>query len=151
MPQRETCVDDNRRVKIDRRNCTVHYLYASGRKRLFQNGQGDNNVQTVGEAPSRLRKSIFLIKTHTYLKIVQYNDSKTDPATSHINTFSRVLSKISSEGINFKEELKSLALLSSLPASWEVICMTFANSCPKLNLDEMIGQVLLEDIRQKSM
>ena len=42
-------------------------------------------------------------------------------------------------------------LLSSLSASWEVFCKTFANNCPKLNLDETIGQVLTEDIRQKSM
>ena len=76
---------------------------------------------------------------------------ETDPTTSHINTFSRVLSELSSQGINFEEEVKALALLSSLPASWEVFCTTFANNCPKLNLDETIGQVLTEDIRRKSM
>ena len=76
---------------------------------------------------------------------------ETDPATSHMNTFSRVLFELSSQGINFKEEVKAFALFSSLPASWEVFCTTFANNCPKLNLDETIGQVLLEDIRRKSM
>ena len=55
-------------------------------------------------------------------------------------------------GINFKEEVKALVLLSSLPTSWEVtFCTTFANSCPKLNLDETISQVLTEDIRRKLM
>ena len=29
--------------------------------------------------------------------------------------------------------------------------MTFANNCPNLNLDETIGQVLIEDIQQKSI
>ena len=75
----------------------------------------------------------------------------TDLATSHINTFSRVLSELSSQGINFEEEVKALARLSSLPVSWEVSCTTFANSCPKLNLDEAINQVLTKDIRRKSM
>ena len=42
-------------------------------------------------------------------------------------------------------------LLSSLLTSWEVFDTTFANSCPKLNLDETISQVLTEDIRRKSM
>ena len=74
-----------------------------------------------------------------------------DPTTTHINTFSRVLSELSSQGINFEEEMKALALLSSLPASWKVFCTTFANSCPKLNLDEAINQVLTKDIRRKSM
>ena len=73
------------------------------------------------------------------------------PTTSHINTFNRVLAELSSQGLNFEEEVKALALLSSLLASWEVFCTTFANSCLKLNLDETIGQVLSEDIRRKSM
>ena len=65
---------------------------------------------------------------------------KTDPTTSHINTFSRVLSKLFSQGINFEEEVKSLALLWRLPTSWEVFCAAFANNCSKLNLYETIGQ-----------
>ena len=72
---------------------------------------------------------------------------ETDLATSHINTFSRVLSELSSQGINFEEEVKALALLSSIPASWEVFYMIFANNYLKLNWDETIGQVLREDIR----
>ena len=73
----------------------------------------------------------------------------TKPAQPPICAFSRVLSKLSSQGINFEEEVKALALLSSLPTSWEVFCTTFANSCPKLNLDEVIGQVLTKDIRRQ--
>ena len=65
---------------------------------------------------------------------------ETGLTTSHINTFSRVLSELSSQGINFD------ALLLSLLVSWEVFCTTFVNNCPKLNLDETISQVLLEDI-----
>ena len=34
----------------------------------------------------------------------------TDLATSHISTFSQVLSKVSSQGINFKEEVKGVTL-----------------------------------------
>ena len=49
---------------------------------------------------------------------------ETHPAISHINTFSRVLFKLSSQRINFKEEVKALALLSS----WEVFCTTSTNS-----------------------
>ena len=76
---------------------------------------------------------------------------ETDLATSHTNTFYWVLSKLSSQGINFEEEVKALALLSSLPASSEVFCTTFTKNCPKLNLDETIGKVLTEEIRRKSI
>ena len=50
----------------------VHYPYASCRKHLFQYGQRDNNVQTVGEAPSCLRKTILLIETHIDSKDAEY-------------------------------------------------------------------------------
>ena len=84
-----------------------------------------------------------------------------NPTTSHINTFSRVLSELSSQGINFEEEVKALALLSSFIRSKSMGLTidelagthytTFANSCLKLNFDETIGQVLTEDIRWISM
>ena len=102
-------------------------------------------LQVVYKKKSSSSK-LILIRQHFNMKM-----RETDPATSHINTFSQVLSELSYQGINFEEEVKALALPSSLPASWEVIYTTFANSCPKLNLDETIGEVLLEDIRQKSM
>mgnify|MGYP002776076802 CR=1 FL=1 len=70
---------------------------------------------------------------------------ETDPVTSHINTFSRVLSELFSQGINFKEKVNALALLLSLSASWEVFCMIFVNNFLKLNLDETIGQILTAD------
>ena len=46
---------------------------------------------------------------------------------------------------------EALALVSSLLVSWEVFCTPFANSRLKLNLEKTIGQVLIEDIRRKSM
>ena len=57
-------------------------------------------------------------------------------ATSHINTFSRVLSKLSSQGINFEEEVKVLALLSSLSASWQLFYTIFTN-----NWESHFGQI----------
>ena len=42
---------------------------------------------------------------------------ESDPETSHINTFSKVLSELSSQGINFEEEVKALAILSSFSGS----------------------------------
>ena len=74
--KRKACFNDNRGVKFDRRNCTLHHPYAFGRKHQFQYGQGDNHIQTVGEAPSHLWKAILLIETHTDLKVVQYEDER---------------------------------------------------------------------------
>ena len=96
-------------------------------------------LQAVHEKKSSSSK-LILIRQLFNMKLRELG-----PATSHINTFSQVLSELSSQGINFEEEVKALTLLSSLPASWEVFCTTFANSCPKLNLDKIISQVLIEE------
>ena len=71
-------------------------------------------LQAVYEKQSSSSKLILI------RKLFNMKMRETDPATSHINTFSRVLSELSSQGINFEEEVKALALLSSLPTSWEV-------------------------------
>ena len=75
-------------------------------------------------------------------KLFNMKMRETDPATSHINTFNWVLSGLSYQGINFKEEVEAPALLLSLPTSWEVFYTTFANNWPILNMDETIRQVL---------
>ena len=86
-------------------------------------------LQAVYEKQSSSSK-LILIRQLFNMKM-----RETDLTTTHINTFNLVLSKLSSQGINFEEDVKALALLSSLLASWDVFCMAFVNSCPKLNLD----------------
>ena len=67
-------------------------------------------LQVVYEKKSSSSK-LILIRQLFNMKM-----KETDPVTSHIITFSLVLSELSSQGINFEEEVKALALLSSLPA-----------------------------------
>ena len=62
-----------------------------------------------------------------------------------------MLVELSSQGLNFEEEIKALALLLSLLTSWEVFYTTATNGSMKLMLDEAIKQILLEDLQRKSM
>ena len=72
---------------------------------------------------------------------------ETEPTTSHINPFTWVLTGLSSQGLNFEEEVNLLALIASLPMIWEVFYKTVTNSSTKLKLVEPIGGRL----RRKSM
>ena len=67
-------------------------------------------LQAVYEKQSSSSKLVLI------RKLFNMEMRETNPTTSHINTFIRVLSDLSSQGINFEEEVKALALLSSLPA-----------------------------------
>ena len=82
-------------------------------------------LQMIYEKKSSSSK-IILIRQLFNMKM-----RETKPITSHVNTFSRVLIKLSSQGLNFEEEVKTLALLSSLPTSWEVFCTTVTNISTK--------------------
>ena len=76
---------------------------------------------------------------------------ETEEAMTHVNTFNRVLTELVSQNLNFDEEVKALALLSSLPASWDVFCTTITNGSAKLTLDDTLGQELSEELRRKSL
>ena len=67
-------------------------------------------LQAIYEKQSSSSK-LILIRNLLNMKMTE-----TDPTTSHTNTFGRVLSELSTQGIIFEEEVKALALLSSLPA-----------------------------------
>ena len=149
LTRRKTCFDDNQRVDIHRSNSTLHHPNASDRESLLQHGQGDDYCLIVGEVAGNVRKEILLIETHTDSTTIQYEGEIVRPNNiPHQHLHPSVVWNLLP---NFEEEVKALALLSSLPTSWEVFCTTFANNCPKLNLDKTIGQVLTEDIRRKSM
>ena len=76
---------------------------------------------------------------------------ETEEATTHVNTFNRVLMQLAYQNLNFDEEVKALALLPSLPASWDVFCKTVTNGSSKLTLDDTVGLVLSEELQRKSM
>ena len=96
-------------------------------------------------------KKSFSLKLILIRQLFNMKMRELDPTTSHINTFSQVLAKLSSQGLNFEEEIKTLDLLSSLPTSWEVFCKTVTNNSTKLMLDKAIGKILSEDLRRKLM
>ena len=69
-----------------------------------------------------------------------------ESTTSHTNTFSQVLTELSLQGLNFEEEIKAFALLSSFHMRWEVFCTTITNNSMNLTLDEVIKVVLSEEL-----
>ena len=65
-------------------------------------------LQALPEKMSRSSKLILI------RQLFNMQMKETDEAMTHVNTFNRVLTKLTSKNINFDEEMKALALLSSL-------------------------------------
>ena len=89
------------------------------------------NMQKIPKF-SRWEKTKFLLSIyiqHEHFFNIKMRETK--PATSHVKTLIRVLTELSSQGLNFEEEIKALALLSSLPMSWEVFYTIVTRSLTK--------------------
>ena len=65
-------------------------------------------VQAVYEKKSSSSKLIFIQQLFN----MKMKETEPNLATSHINTFNRVLAELSSQGLNIEEEIKALALSS---------------------------------------
>lgn len=90
-------------------------------------------------------------KVHLIKKLFNLKMSEGGVAIEYINNFNSLISQLESVRILFDEEFKALALLSSLPRSWNSLVVALSNSIglAKLNMDHVAGLVLSEDIRRK--
>ena len=73
--------------------------------------------------------------------------------TDHLNEFNTVTSQLSSVGVNFDEEIRSLLILCSLPESWNGLVMVVSNSISRsgtLKYDDVIGVILSEETHRRS-
>ena len=55
--------------------------------------------------------------------------------------------------LEFGDEVKAIFLLCSLPESWDTFCIMISNSVPDgmLTFNDVVGSLLAEEIRRKSM
>ena len=76
--------------------------------------------------------------------------SETRSVSDHINEFNMIVSQLNSVDINFKDEIKALILMSSLPESWDTVVAAISSSLgsQKLKFDEIRDVVLSESIRK---
>ena len=75
---------------------------------------------------------------------------ETGPTTSHINTFSQVLTELSSQGLNFKEEINCVEHFPTCQEAREK-CKWLTNNSLTLMQDEAIRAVVSKEFRRKSM
>ena len=73
---------------------------------------------------------------------------------NHLNEFNTVTGQLSSVKFSFDEEVRALLILCSLPESWNNLVMVvsnFVSSSNTLKFDEVVGVILSEEMRQKSI
>ena len=72
--------------------------------------------------------------------------------TDHINAFNTLVSQLISVDINMEEEDKCIALLCSLPDSWDNLVVAIGGSTKAtLKFEDIVLSLLSEEMRRKSM
>src|SRR6187200_2178226 len=94
------------------------------------------------ERPSAANK-VFLIRQLVNLKMMEGRS-----ATDHINEFNSILSRLTSVGIGFEDEVQALLLLSSLPDSWSGTVTAVSSSAggAKMTFEMIQSLILSEDV-----
>ena len=73
-------------------------------------------------------------------------------ATDHINEFNLILSRLTSVGIGFEDEVQALLLLSSLPESWSSTVTAVSSSAggAKMTFEMIRNLILSEDVHRQN-
>ncbi|MCO5600161.1 hypothetical protein L7F22_054269 [Adiantum nelumboides] len=86
---------------------------------------------------------VFLMK-----KLMRLSMKEGSSVSSHLNEFNALYSQLTSKGLNFNDEMKSIFLLCSLPASWDTFNTAISNSTHggKLAFGDVTSALLTEEI-----
>ena len=79
-------------------------------------------LSNMSEKPSAMNK-VYLMRRSFNLQM-----SETGSISDHINEFNMIVSQLNYVDINFKDEIKALILMSSLPESWDTIVAAIGSS-----------------------
>ena len=79
-------------------------------------------LSNMYEKPSAMNK-VYLMR-----RLFNLQMSEGGHVADHINEFNMIISQLSSVEINFKDEIKALILMSSLPESWDTIVAALSSS-----------------------
>ena len=98
------------------------------------------------EKPSA-SNNVFLMKKLFNLKMADSGS-----VAGHFNEFNKLTSQLELVENNFKDEIRVLVMLSSLPEAWDGLVIVVSNSCGTriLKFNDVVGVLLSEEARRKS-
>lgn len=85
--------------------------------------------------------------------ILNMNTYKGGYVINHLNEFNMVTSQLSSVGVNFDDEVADLLFLCLFLESWNGLVMAihdFISSFSTLNVDDVVGSMLSEEMQRKT-
>ena len=106
-----------------------------------------NALSNMYEKPSTMNK-VYLMR-----RLFNLQMSKNGSVSDHINEFNMIVIQLNYMDINFKDEIKALILMPSLPESWDTVVSAISSSrgSEKLKFDEIRDVVLSKSIHKREV
>ena len=81
-------------------------------------------------------------------KLFNLKKAEVTPIAQHLNEFNTITNQLSTEGIEFDDEVRAPILLACLPNNWEVMRMAVSNSAgkSKLKYNDIRDFILSEEV-----
>lgn len=73
--------------------------------------------------------------------------------SNHLNEFNTIFSQLSAQEVEFKDSVKALFLLITLPENWDIFCTAISNSAPASGLTSanVESSLLTEEVNTKNL
>ena len=92
-------------------------------------------------------------KVYLMCRLFNLQMSENGSVSDHINKFNMIVTQLNSVNINFRDEIKALILMSSLPKSWDTVVAAISSSrgSEKLKFDEIRDAFLSKSIHKREV
>ena len=115
------------------------------------------NEWTTHELRNKLcvtyEKEIASHKVHLMKRLFKLQMKDGGSISLHLNEFNIIFSQLQAQKLNFDAAMKAIFLLCSLSSSWDTFRTIISNFAlvGVLNLDDVVGSLLVEEIKKMSM
>ena len=118
----------------------------------FNVSREKTNKDSMVALSKMYKKTLASNKVFLMKKLFNLKMAGSESVVGHLNKFNALTSQLEYVEINFKDEIRALILLSSMPEAWDGIVMAVSNSCGivTLKFDDVLGVLISEEALRKS-
>ena len=118
----------------------------------FNVSREKTNKDSMAALSKMYKKTLASNKVFLMKKLFNLKMAGSESVVGHLNKFNALTSQLEYVEINFKDEIRALILLSSMPEAWDGIVMAVSNSCGivTLKFDDVLGVLISEEALRKS-
>ncbi|MCO5583241.1 hypothetical protein L7F22_037150 [Adiantum nelumboides] len=123
-------------------------------KTVYFNVKDTKGAFGVWQALSNLyEKKSAASQVYWLKKLIDLRMKESTLMSAHLNEFNTILSQLQAQDVEFKDSVKAMFLLVTLPESWDTFCTAISNSASPdgLKCADVESSLLMEEVSRKNI